>query len=146
MHNDKAARWTSLLAGNALSHGQKWQMNTQRDAEASVIWCSLSNRFTADHSGQRRIKSSSAKSWIKWTLTPSTLKISLSLHLRPLKTAVTVSFAATSWAKKHIFIIAKPLSTIFIIQHLTLKLRILPMQRDWIFCKGRYFLGSLAKK
>lgn len=46
----------ALLAGSALSHGQKWQMNTQQDAEVSVICCSLSNRFSAEHSGWRRIK------------------------------------------------------------------------------------------
>lgn len=49
---------TLLLAGNALSHRQTWQMNTQHDPGAFVIWCSLSNGFTADDPGQKRTKCS----------------------------------------------------------------------------------------
>lgn len=49
-------RWSHLAAGNALSHRQMWQMNAQHDPRVFVIWCSLSNRFTADDSGQGRTK------------------------------------------------------------------------------------------
>lgn len=54
-------RWPYLPAGNALSRRQMWQMNTQHDPGVFVIWCSLSNRFTADDSGQRRTKCSTPK-------------------------------------------------------------------------------------
>lgn len=54
-------RWPSLPAGNALSHRQMWQMNTQHDPGVFVIWCSLSNGFTADDPGQRRTERSTPK-------------------------------------------------------------------------------------
>lgn len=60
MHGNPV-RWPSLPAGNALSHRQMWQMNTQHDPGVFVIWCSLSNGFTADDPGQRRTKCSIPK-------------------------------------------------------------------------------------
>lgn len=70
-------RWPSLPAGNALSHRQMWQMNTQHDPGVFVIWCSLSNGFTADDPGQRRTKCSTLKVKVRflrgltrWTLNP----------------------------------------------------------------------------
>lgn len=47
-------KMTLLTGGNALSHRQIQQMNTQHDRGLFVIWCSLSNGFTADDPGQRR--------------------------------------------------------------------------------------------
>lgn len=44
-----------------MSRRQMWQMNTQHDPGVFVIWYSLSNRFTADDSGQSRTKCSTAK-------------------------------------------------------------------------------------
>lgn len=60
MHGNPV-RWPSLPAGNALSHRQMWQMNTQHDPGVFVIWCSLSNGFTADDPGQRRTRCSTRK-------------------------------------------------------------------------------------
>lgn len=57
MHGNPV-RWPSLPAENALSLRQTWQMNTQHDAGVFVIWCSLSNGFTADDPGQGRTKCS----------------------------------------------------------------------------------------
>lgn len=137
-------RWSHLAAGSALSHRQMWQMNAQHDPRVFVIWCSLSNRFTADDSGQGRTKCFTWK--VKSTFRGGISSFGSSLHpmcVFSVFVHLLVSVKAHSWFKRWIPLIYFN-SVFFLIHKATVHLETVNFadvaRQD--LCKVRFFFSS----